>query len=40
MAVDTQNKAADIHTKGMNAERFVMLRTMQPVPRSLRQQFS
>lgn len=40
MAVDTQNNAADIHTKGMNAERFVMLRTMQPVPRSLRQQFS
>eukprot|EP00439_Symbiodinium_sp_Y106_P002344 s11402_g1.t1 len=28
MAVDTQNNAADIHTKGMNAERFVMLRTM------------
>ena len=27
-AVDTQNNAADIHTKAMGTERFVMLRTM------------
>ena len=27
-AVDTQNNAADIHTKGLSAERFAMLRTM------------